>query len=171
MKLERINSKKGFSLIELMIVVAIIGILAAIAVPNFARFQRKARQSEARGLLGSYHTALKASAADAGCFMGNFVAIGYQPEGQLNYRFTTKDFTATCVPPAGTPTLATCIVTTVDCSAAAPAGFGVANSWVEKSTAVATTATPVMTANTYLAAASSNLGGAQVAVKSLVVNR
>ncbi len=55
---------RGFTLIELMIVVAIIGILAAIAIPNFMRFQARARQSEAKANLKAVFTATKASLAE-----------------------------------------------------------------------------------------------------------
>ncbi len=49
-------NQKGFSLVELMVVVAIIGILAALAVPRFQTFQAKARQSEAKVNLAHMYT-------------------------------------------------------------------------------------------------------------------
>ncbi len=48
--------KQAFSLVELMIVVAIIGILAALAIPRFQQFQAKARQAEARSNLVHIYT-------------------------------------------------------------------------------------------------------------------
>ncbi|MDD5688057.1 MAG: prepilin-type N-terminal cleavage/methylation domain-containing protein [Elusimicrobia bacterium] len=50
--------KKGFTLIELMIVVAIIGILAAIAIPKFADLIRKSKEGATKGSLGALRSAL-----------------------------------------------------------------------------------------------------------------
>lgn len=56
---------RGFTLIEVMIVVAIIGILAAIAIPNFVRFQCKSKQSEAKTNLKALYTAQQAFRGEA----------------------------------------------------------------------------------------------------------
>lgn len=93
-----LRSEKGFSLIELMIVVAIIGILATVAVPNFTRFQNKAKQSEAKGNLGSLYTAMHAFKAEWNGFYGDFKDIGFQPNGKLLYN---TGFTAVGTAPAG----------------------------------------------------------------------
>ena len=55
--MRKMNSK-GFTLIELMIVVAIIGILAAVAVPKFADLVTKSKEASVKGSLGSVRSAL-----------------------------------------------------------------------------------------------------------------
>jgi prepilin-type N-terminal cleavage/methylation domain-containing protein len=52
-KSPRLNPKRGFTLIELMIVVAIIGILASIAMPKFASLIRKSNEGKTKGNLGT----------------------------------------------------------------------------------------------------------------------
>jgi type IV pilus assembly protein PilA len=86
--LSMLKGKKGFTLIELMIVVAIIGILAAIAIPNFLRFQAKSKQSEAKTNLGGIFTAETAYFAEQNAF-ANLGTISWAPVGTAKYRYTT----------------------------------------------------------------------------------
>ncbi|HSF67536.1 MAG TPA: prepilin-type N-terminal cleavage/methylation domain-containing protein [Nitrospiraceae bacterium] len=68
--LKAFRKQEGFTLIELMIVVAIIGILAAIAIPNFLQYQMKSRQSEAKTNLGAIRTSQLSFQAERGCYIG-----------------------------------------------------------------------------------------------------
>lgn len=79
------KSQSGFSLVELMVVVAIIGILASIAIPSINKYMAKARQSEAKTNLSSLYTAEKAFFTEYNTFDSRFAAVGYTPEGQLRY--------------------------------------------------------------------------------------
>lgn len=96
-----LKNKKGFTLIELMIVVAIIGILAAIAIPNFLNYQCKARQSEAKTALGTVRTLQEAYLAEYGSYGGTAGSIGFSMKGDTKYGTplisgnTTNAFTAT----------------------------------------------------------------------------
>jgi type IV pilus assembly protein PilA len=68
-----------------MVVVAIIGILAAVAVPQFSKFQAKSRQSEAKSSLTALYTAEKGFNAEYAGYATNFQAFGYSPAGEVLY--------------------------------------------------------------------------------------
>lgn len=76
-----LRKQEGFTLIELMIVVAIIGILAAIAIPNFLQYQLKSRQSEGKVNLNAIKTSMIAFQAEKSCYLGipSMGALGAQP--------------------------------------------------------------------------------------------
>jgi type IV pilus assembly protein PilA len=68
--LRNLKKREGFTLIELMIVVAIIGILAAIAIPNFIKFQLRSKAGEGKINLAAVRTAEESYFAEVGTYLG-----------------------------------------------------------------------------------------------------
>jgi type IV pilus assembly protein PilA len=74
----RMSSQAGFTLVELMVVVAIIGVLATLAVPQYQRFTAKSRQSEVKISLGAARSALESFRPENG-LTACLNEAGYQP--------------------------------------------------------------------------------------------
>lgn len=73
--MKNLRNNKGFTLIEMMIVVAIIGILAAIAIPQFERFEKISRRTEGYSVLGGIRTLEVAYFSEYDTFTQNEITI------------------------------------------------------------------------------------------------
>jgi type IV pilus assembly protein PilA len=98
---------KGFTLIELMIVVAIIGILAAIAIPNFVKFQCRSKQGEARTNLKGIYVAEDAYRGRNGIYISLTNAeatastpneLGFNVQGKIRYSYVVAGVTPGSAP-------------------------------------------------------------------------
>lgn len=90
-------SKLGFSLVELMIVVAIIGVLATIGVPTFRTMVQKAKKSEAKVALGALYTSETAFFSEYGAYGNLLDKVGFELDGQANQRvYSAGFFTTNC---------------------------------------------------------------------------
>lgn len=81
------NRQGGFTLVELMIVVAIIGILASLAIPNFIKYQARSKQSEAKQSLRAYFMAQRHYFSEADQFTADMGAVGFAPERGNRYAY------------------------------------------------------------------------------------
>jgi type IV pilus assembly protein PilA len=96
MEKDMTKRREGFTLIELMIVVAIIGILAAIAIPNFLKFQLRSKTGEAKANLAAIRTAEEGYFSEYGIYVG--VAAKVPPGAPNNQK---QPWPIPAVPPVG----------------------------------------------------------------------
>src|SRR5262245_43114949 len=115
--------RSGLTLIELMIVVAIMGILAALAIPAFSSYQNRSRRADAMTNVSAIAKSEVAFFATGGVFhgtnplpggglssakrpwnaaaMAEYEPLGYQPEGAVYYDYEVNTFPTDCACPVG----------------------------------------------------------------------
>ncbi len=83
----KMKNSAGFSLVELMVTVGIIGLLASMAVPKFSIFKAKAQQAEVKQNLSQIHSLQMSYQFDNSTY-GTLAAIGYAAGGTPRYTYT-----------------------------------------------------------------------------------
>jgi len=91
---QSLKRQDGFTLVELMVVVAIIGLLSAVAIPNFKKYQAKAKVSEAKLQLSALYTAEQAFFSDFNMYAGCLRYMGYDPQPEITNRYYAVGFPA-----------------------------------------------------------------------------
>ncbi len=118
-----LKRQDGFTLVELMVVVAIIGLLSAVAIPNFKKYQAKAKTSEAKLQLSAIYTALQSWYSDFDNYGSCLNLMGYDPAVERLARYYAIGFPTGFAVGTGTPNdLSVLNGAPAACSAAASVG-------------------------------------------------
>jgi prepilin-type N-terminal cleavage/methylation domain-containing protein len=97
------NNNKGFTLLELMIAVVIVGVLAALAIPRFMNSSIRAKQTEAQGILKQIYTLENGYFQEHAAYTNDLKLLGVELLGDYRYSYSIATTPTTFVATADVP--------------------------------------------------------------------